>query len=284
MPSGTYLGKSTMGNGAPIPVTASGAVDINALIGQMVDRRKTYVFDTYTLIPGGTVPSTPIQFFRTPIGQPDPYNSSNVKTELDTNMRSAGFFNPPYDMIVNNLGFLFLFNNDLYDIEQFMQMGWFDFKILEKTMWSGHLWRHPPGAGMTGMSTTTGQQVWNNGTPEPGAIWYFGDFKKYIPPMVNFSLSLNFPESYNSFYTGTSGTATSIPADISTELAAAGLTGTAMPTIKAQGRGGRGIKLIAFMNGLSDSPVQTVLVALALHFMYHALSLARHAAGALGLG
>ncbi len=257
MPSGTYLGRSNMGNGAPIPVTPSGAVDINALIGQMVDRRKTYVYDTLTLVPGTTVTSTPYRFFQTPIGQQDPYNGTNVKTELDTNMRSPGQFNPPYDMIVNNLGFLFLFNNDLYDIQQVMQMGWFEFKILEKTMWMGHLWRHPPGAGLIGASTATSQQVWNNGTPDPGAIWYFGDFKKYIPPMVNFSLTLNFPESYNSYYTGSAaGTATSIPADINTELAAAGVAATALPTIKAQGRGGRGIKLIAFMNGLSDAPVQ----------------------------
>lgn len=257
MPSGTYLGKQAMGNGQPIPVTPSGAVDINALIGQMVDRRKTYVYDTLTLVPGAVVTSTPYRFFQTPIGQPDPYNGSNVKTELDTNMRSTGFFNPPYDMIVNNLGFLFHPDNDLYDIEQVMNMGWFEFKILEKTMWMGHLWRHPPGAGINGFSAVSGQQVWNNGIPEPGAIWYFGDFKKYIPPMVNFSLTLNFPETYNLYYTGSSaGTATSIPAVIATELAAAGLTGTSLPAIKAQGRGGNGIKLIAFMNGLSDAPVQ----------------------------
>jgi len=252
-----YLGKQQMGNGNEIPVNpATGQVDINALISRMVDRRKTYVYDTLTLPPGAAVTSTPYRFFQTPIGQPDPYNNSNVKTELDTNMRSTGMFNPPYDMIVNNLGFLFLFNNILYDIEQVMQMGWMEFKILEKTMWMGHLWRHPPGAGLSGMSTLTGQQVWNNGTPEPSAIWYFQDFKKYIPPMVNFSLTLNFPESYNAFYTGTSGTATLLPADILTELTAAGLTGTSLPYIRAQGRGGNGIKLIAFMNGLSDAPVQ----------------------------
>ena len=253
---GNYLGKQNMGNGNPIPVTQSGDVDINALIGQMVDRRKTYVYDTLTLTPGATVTSTPYRFVQTPIGQPDPYNNNNVKTELDTNMRSTGFFNPPYDMIIYNLGFLFLFNNQLYDMEQVMQMGWFEFKILEKTMWMGHLWRHPPGAGLTGMSTQTSQQVWNNGTAKPDGIWYFGNFGKYIPPMVNFSLTLNFPESYNSYYTGTSGTAASLPADVKAELDAAGLTGTSLPYIRAQGRGGCGIKLIAFMNGLSDAPVQ----------------------------
>lgn len=245
-----------MGNGAAIPVNSQGNVDINALIGQMVDRRKTYVYDTLTIAPGTAVPNTPYRFFQTPIGQPDPYNNSNVKTELDTNMRATGMFNPPYDMIIYNLGFFFLPNNGLYDIEQIVQMGWFEFKILEKTMWMGNVLRHPSGMGLSGSSTQTGQAVWNNGTPSPDKIWYFGNFGKYIPPMVNFSLSLNFPETYNAFYTGTSGTSTLIPADVSAELAAAGLTGTSNPYIRSQGRGGNGIKLVAFMNGLSDAPVQ----------------------------
>ena len=245
-----------MGNGQPIPVKEDGTVDINALIGQMVDRRKTYVYDTLTLTPGTSVATTPYQFFKTPIGQADPYNNNNVKTELDTNMADVGKFNPPYDMILFNLGFLFMMGNDLYDIQQVVNMGWFEFKILEKRMWSGHLWRHPPGAGFTGYTNRSGQQQHNNGVPAPEYIWSFGDFKKYIPPMVPFSLTLNFPETYNQFFTGTTGTATLLPSDVNTELAAAGLTGTALPTIKSQARGGNGIKLIAFMNGLSDAPVQ----------------------------
>src|SRR5437868_3315231 len=100
MPAGTYLGKSTTGRGTPIPVDSRGNLDINALIGQMVDRRKTYVYDTLKLPPGATVASTPYRFFQTPIGQPDPYNNNAVKTELETNMVSTGMFNPPYDMII----------------------------------------------------------------------------------------------------------------------------------------------------------------------------------------
>lgn len=246
MPTGSYLGKQTMGNGNPIPVTPQGQVDINALIGQMVDRRKTYVYDTLKLAPGTTVTSTPYRFFQTPIGQPDPYNGNQVKTEQETNMRSTGMFNPPYDMIINNLGFLFLIGNRLFDITQIVNYGWFEFKILEKTMWMGHLWRHPPGAGITGMSTATAEQAWNNGIPAPEYIWYFGNFGKYIPPMVNFSLTLNFPETYNTFFNS------NLPA----ANTAAGSSGSALPTLLTASQGGNGIQLIAFMNGLSDAPVQ----------------------------
>lgn len=244
--SGTYLGRTKTGTGQSIPVNSRGQLDINALIGQMVDRRKTYVYDTLKLAPGAVVASTPYRFFQTPIGQGDPYNGNLTKTELETNMRSAGMFNPPYDMIINNIGFLFLFDNRLFDITQIVKLGWFEFKILEKTMWMGHLWRHPPGAGLSGFSTQLSESVWQNGTPSPGDIWWFGDYKKYIPPMVNFSLTLNFPEILNTYYNS------SLPANIT----AAGISGTALPTLLTSAQGGNGITLIAFLNGLSDGPVQ----------------------------
>jgi hypothetical protein len=246
---GTYFGRTTTGRGQAIPVSpVTGQIDINALIGQMVDRRKTYCYDTLKLAPGAVVQTAPYRFFQTQIGQGDPYNGGQVKTELETNMRSSGMFNPPYDFIVNNLGFLFLPQDDLFDIEQIMQHGWFEFKILEKTMWMGHLWRHPPGAGLVGFSTKTSESVWNNGNPEPGSIWYFGDFKKYIPPMVNFSLTLTFPETYSQIYGAT------LPASITSVLGSG--IGSSYPTLSGLAAGGNGIQLIAFMNGLSDGPVQ----------------------------
>lgn len=249
--AGLYLGKNTTGNGRPIPLIQSGPsagqIDINALIGQMVDRRKTYVYDTYKLAPAAIVPTSPIRFFQTPLGQPDPYNGNQVKTELETNMTSAGFFNPPYDMIVNNLGFLFLPGARLFDMQQIINMGWFEFKILEKRMWMGNVLRHPPGMGVTGMSTQTSESSWNNGIPAPEYVWHFGDYKKYIPPMVNFSLTLNFPETYNVFYNS------NIPAEITATL---GAVGAQLPTMSPLGQGGNGLTIVAFMNGLSDGPVQ----------------------------
>jgi len=245
---GTYLGQSKTGSGQPIPVNpVTGQLDINALIGQMVDRRKWYFYDVLKLAPGTTV-ANQYSFFNVPLRNPDPNTNTVAKTELETNIRTGGLFNPPYDLILNNLGFYFVAGNLLYDITQVVNYSWFEFKILEKTFFMGHLWRHPPGAGITGFSTSLSQQVWNNGLPEPGAIYHFGNFAKYIPPLVNFSLTLNFPETMTQFL-GASG-------NLGATQNAFGQSAGSLPTLATAAQGGNGIQLYAFMNGLSDGPVQ----------------------------
>ena len=246
MPTGSYLGVTQTGSGKPIPTTSNGQLDINALVGQIVDRRKYYFYDTLKLAPGATVSSTPYMLFKNPVGSGDPYNGNLTKTELETNMTDSGKFNPPYDLILNNIGFYFLVGNDLYDISQIVNYCWFEFKILEKRMFMGHLWRHPVGAGITGMSTATNQQNWLNGIANPQAVYWFGDFRKYIPPLVNFSLTINFPETMNAYFNSTLGASQT----------AAGQSGTALPTLKTSSQGGNGIQMIVVLNGLSDSPVQ----------------------------
>ena len=246
MAGGSYLGATQTGAGKQIPVTSSGALDINALVGQIVDRRKYYFYDTLKIAPGATVSSTPYMLFKNPIGAGDPYNGNITKTELETNMTDSGKFNPPYDLILNNIGFYFLVGNTLYDIQQIVNYAWFEFKILEKRMFMGHLWRHPAGAGITGLSTRTAQENFVNGTADPRAVYWFGDYKKYIPPLVNFSLTINFPETMNNYFNS------SLPAS----QIAAGQSGSALPTLLSSAQGGNGIQLIVILNGLSDSPVQ----------------------------
>ena len=248
---GAYLGASKTGTGKPIPINPqTGQIDINALIAQMVDRRKKYFYDTIKFAPGSTVSNTPYGFYSSALNQPDQYNGGvNPKTKLETNLTPpAGQFNPPYDLIINNLGFLF--NPDVkgYDLTQFLKLCWFEFKILEKTMWDGGLIRHPPGAGVSGFSSHTSESFWNNGIPSPGEIWWFGDYRKYIPPLVNFSLTLNFPESYNTYYNSL------LPANSQAALGAS--TSAALPTLLSSSQGGNGVQLQAWMNGLSDGPVQ----------------------------
>jgi hypothetical protein len=248
---GSYLGTKTTGQGNAIPIVQTGPlagqIDINALIGQMVDRRKMYYYDTLKLAPGTTVQTQPYQFFQTYIGQSDPYNgtSAAAKTELETNMTDSGKFNPPYDLILFNLGFLFWGN--LADIKTICQLSFFEFKILEKRQFAGSMLRHPPGMGLYGFSTRTSEAWWNNGTPQPDAVWMLGDFKKYIPPSVKFSLTLNFPETYSNYY----NTSTNLPADINNQ----NVTATNLPTLLTQNQGGNGLVIQAILNGLSDGPV-----------------------------
>jgi hypothetical protein len=230
---------------------ATGGADINALLGGIVDRKKWYWYDTLKLAPGATVTNTPYSFFATPTGQADPYNASAIKTFLETNIvGQGGQFSSPYDMVLTNLGFIFGFDNRLYDITQIAKYGYFQFSILEKVFFKGHIWRHPPGAGLSGMTTQGSEAVWNNGIPDPGAIYYFGQWSKYIPPLTTFALTLQFFETVGVAMSGTNG------GTLGAAAVAAGQSGSALPTLLSAAQGGNGVWLIAFMNGLSDGPVQ----------------------------
>ena len=245
-----YTGyKTGAGQAVPMMQMVSGGPqvpDINAIVGQMVDRGKWYYYDTLKIAPGATV-AAQYRFFATSNGQPDPYNGNIAKTDLETNLPGqGGSFPPPYDLILNNLGFYFVSDVQLYDINQIMKYAWFEFKILEKTFFKGHLWRHPPGAGVQGNTTKTSQAVWTNGIPAPAAVYSFGDWAKYIAPLMSFSLALNFPETINQF------TNSSLGADAQ----ASGQLGTSLPTLLSTAQGGNGLTLIVFMNGLTDRAVQ----------------------------
>ncbi len=257
-----YLGQKMMGQGTPIPIVQqgpnAGQIDINALVGMLVDQRKDYVYDTLNFAPGSTVQSAPYRMFQVPIGGQDPYNNNAVKTELETNMRSAGQFSAPYDFILNNLGFYIVAGAELFDITTLMNTAWFQFTILGKVQWMGHLQRHPSGMGITGMSTVTAQQNWLNGLADPKAIWWFGDWKKYIPPLTNFQLQLQFPESYSQLYNASTTSSGNLPAGVRAKIFDSGLLSatTSLPTFLSQALGGNGLKLICLMNGISNGPVQ----------------------------
>lgn len=256
-----YLGKERMGQGTPIPMmnTPQGQViDINALVGQLVDQRKDYVYDTLNFAPGTTVASQPYRMFQVPIGGTDPYNNNATKTELETNMRSAGQFSAPYDFILNNLGFYILAGADIFDISTLFNTGWFEFKILQKQQFMGHFQRHPSGMGITGMTTKDAQQNWLNGLADPKAIWWFGDWKKYIPPLTNFSLNIQFPETYAQLYNAAAVTSINLPANIRAKIFDTTLLSatTSLPTFLSQSLGGNGLKLLCIMNGISNGPVQ----------------------------
>lgn len=244
---GIYAGR-TMGNGQPVPgVSQGGAPDINAIVGGMVDRGKWYYYDTLKLAPGATVQNQ-YSFFASAMGQADPYTTATpVKTKLETNLPTANQFNPPFDMILNNLGFYFLQDGRAYDMEQIFKHAYIEFKIIDKIFFEGHMWRHPPGAGFSGMSTQTAESMWNNGIPDPGACYTFGNWAKYIPPLVRFTLTISFPETFNQMY------GTSI---LTAQQTVAGQSSTTLPTLLTTAQGGNGIWLVAFMNGLTDRAVQ----------------------------
>lgn len=255
MPS--YLGQTTRAQGAQtLPFDASGAIDINALVGQLTDRRKTYIYDTIKFPPNFQFGTQPYQIFSNRNGAADPYNGGVTKTILETNMTKSGEFSSPYDMIIFNLAFKYQPDALLADILTFERFCWVEFKILEKQMWAGHTWRHPAGAGINGMSTQAPESAYNNGLPAPGYVWDFGlRYGKYIPSNTGFSLTLNFNETYQQYYNlaGSTGNGLgTLPANITAGLG--GVTGA--PQLLPTSKGGNGLVVQIFMNGLSDAPVQ----------------------------
>jgi hypothetical protein len=225
--------------------------DINALLGGVVDRKKWYWYDTLKMVAGYQTLTTPYSFFAVPQNQQDPFNASAPKTPLETNLTGqGGQFSSPYDLVLTNLGFYFTPDSRIYDINQIVKYGYFEFKILEKTFFKGHLWRHPPGAGFTGFSTQLAESVWNNGVADPASIYYFGQWSKYIPPLTTFTLTLQFFETVGVANSGTN--AGTLPAN----AVIAGQSGSALPTLLSAAQGGNGLWTIGIMNGLSDGPVQ----------------------------
>lgn len=229
---GMYNGYKT-GSGGVIPTTTSGAVDVNALIGQMVDRGVWTYY--YTLnIPVATQVASNYQLFNAAINQADPYNAGVVLSGVQTNMpnTSTNGFNAPRDLLLDSIGFSFV-NTQLADQVAFEQNCWTQFRIIDKVFFEGPLSLFPPGAGFSGYSTKTGESYWNLGIPNPQARNRFNMFGKYIAPNMNWSLIIYFPNSTNQF--------------------------TTLPATPAAGTGpiaGTGVGLRVFLNGLTDRAVQ----------------------------
>jgi hypothetical protein len=252
MPTAAQIAAAGVVPGQSINPGGGNSANINALLGGIVDRKKWYWYDTLKIAPGATVVGTPYEFFQVPVGRSDPYLATAApKTFLETNITgNGGQFSSPYDMVLTNLGFLFAPDNMKYDITQIWKYGYFEFRILEKKFFKGHVWRHPPGAGMSGYSTKNQEAVWNNGVPDPGAIFYFGQWSKYIPPLTEFGMNIQFLETVGVAMSGSNG------GTLGADAIAAGQSGSALPTLLSNQQSGNGIWLIGFMNGLSDGPVQ----------------------------
>lgn len=233
--SSIYNGYKTGAN-KPIPLNSGGAPDINALIGQMVDRGLWWYYYTLKLAAGTTL-QPQYTLFNAALGSADPYPLSGTPTltKVETNMpnTSSNGFNAPRDLVLDQIGFKIQETALLADIISFDQYGYFELKIIDKIFYEGKISWHPMGTGISGFSTKTTESAWLYGTPNQAAAIRFGNFAKYIAPQMNWSLVLYFPSS-----SGPSATALT--------LASSSLT----PNV------GTGITLVTFLKGLTDRAVQ----------------------------
>lgn len=247
---GMYDGKRT-GRGNAIPLLPNGQVDVNSLIGGMVDRTPWQWFDTLKFAPGATV-SNSYTLFQAQKGTQDVYNGNQVKTFVETNMLTGGMFTAPHDLLLKQIGFEFFCDSRLYDMEQILKYSYFEFTIDEKVFYRASMLLHPSGTGLSGVSTQTGESTYVNGTPNPYATRRFGDFARYIPPLMNFNVTIYFPETVGA----ATNTAVGATTNLSAIQVANGQTAAALPILSTQGQGGAGVWIKVILDGLTDRPVQ----------------------------
>lgn len=245
-----YQGAKT-GSGVPVPVTASGQLDVNTLIANMTDRTPWQWYDTLKIAPGGQLTGF-YTLFQQQKGQPDQYNGSQVKSFVETNILTGGMFSPPYDLLMKRIMVKFNDDANLYDIVQFTKFSYFELVIGEKTFYRGNLELYPAAMGITGFSTNTAEAVWTNGIPNPYCARSFGDYSRYIPPNFNYAFNIYFPETLSVATNTASGSTTNLtPKQVS-----AGQLSANLPTLLTQAQGGAGLWITIFLDGLTDRPVQ----------------------------
>ena len=249
-----FLAQGKTGQGTPIPTTASGSVNINAILQAMVSRDIWTYYYTLKLASGTTFAPS-YSLFNAAVSQTDPYplaaaSPAPVLTKVETNMPSQASqgFTAPRDLILNRLGFYFLpgasgnvattegigYQANINDMEAFCQYGYFEFKIIEKIFIEGYIELQPQGVGFNGFSSVTNTNVVTLGQPSPRDTNRMGDFAKYLAPQMPWSLTIYFPSS-------------SGPISGATPAAGALLT---------QAAGGRGLWLKSNLTGLTDRAVQ----------------------------
>jgi hypothetical protein len=214
-----------MGSTASAVMAAAAAgrtpVDINSVVAGMVDRGAWRYWDTLTTAAGTTLQPSYI-LFQNPIGSQDPITSL-TKNKLDTNMTKSGQFPPPRCLVLEAICIDFDFML-LADIIKFCQSYYLEFRIDDKIFFEGKLKYFPSGDGVFGASTLSGDYSWANGFMAPQATVRWGRYSKYIAPLQAFTFSLICPVT--------------------------------PPTLTTAVNGGVGLKLVPYLDGLTDRSVQ----------------------------
>ena len=154
------------------------------LVINMADTVPWTWYDSFT-IAAGAAGLTEYQLFSVPMNQ-------GGKTKMDTNMTLVQQLAPPQFFNCLNIGFYIQSDMVKADVDAIMKNYYYEFWVTQKIYSEGPLWRQPSGAGITGVSTATSQQVWTNGVPNP-----FAKASLSLPP----GLQLNDPSNNSAFVT-----------------------------------------------------------------------------------
>jgi hypothetical protein len=78
------------------------------------------------------------------------------------------------------------------DIDLVMDNAEIEVRIDDKIYMEGQIWEFPAGVGLAGVTTQTSQSVYTNGLPSLEATRRYGEYSKYIAPLQQFSMVINF--------------------------------------------------------------------------------------------
>lgn len=168
----------------------------NSIMADWVDRGPWQYWDTITFPIAGAAGATVQQQynpFSVQIGAQNPLTTAvTTKTKLQTNMVRGNQFAPPRCLLLIAIGFYFTSNFLKPDIDKILNSCYMEFRIDDKIFHEGFLWMFPPGAGLMGVSTQMTESVYTVGLPAPQAMRRYGDWAKYVAPIQQFSMTLNF--------------------------------------------------------------------------------------------
>jgi hypothetical protein len=185
-------------NGQILDAGEAQGKNTNSIMQGWVDRGPWQYWDTIDNNGGTTTGAAgqalPAQYspFSVAIGQQNPLTLL-TKTKLETNMVRGNQFPPPRCLLLIAIGFYFSSRMPKVDVDAVLDNCWMEFRIDEKVFHEGQLWQFPAGAGLTGVTTQNGESVYTNGVPSPVYTRRYDEWSKYIAPLQQFSMVINFP-------------------------------------------------------------------------------------------
>lgn len=164
--------------------------DTNSIMQGWVDRGPWQYWDTVTFAANAAV-AQQYNPFSVPIGAQDPL-TSQTKTKLQTNMTRSNQFPPPRCLLLIAIGFAFSSTMTKADISAILNSCYMEFRVDEKIFHEGPLELFPSGTGLNGVTQNSGESSYFLGLPSPASQRRYGDWAKYIAPLQQFSMVLNF--------------------------------------------------------------------------------------------
>jgi len=183
------------GSSQLLTADAARGKNTNSIMAGWVDRGPWQYWDTITFPNSGLGPvAQQYNPFSVPIGSQNPLTAvTTTKTKLQTNMVRQNQFPPPRCLLLIAIGFYFSSRMLKSDIDLILDGSYMEFRIDDKIFHEGQLWEFPGGAGLAGVTTNNGESVYTNGLPSPCYQRRYDDWAKYIAPLQQFSLVINFP-------------------------------------------------------------------------------------------